>query len=281
VSTDRWIGLEGAVNVRELGGLPLRGGGTTRAGVLLRADTLQELTEADVEWLLAWGVRSVLDLRAPEEARREGRGPLAEQPLAYANLAFIPDAVIVVDDPGHALVVAERNEQDRVEHYLDYLRGAGPAVVAALEWLAGPAGVPAVFHCAAGKDRTGVLAALVLDLNGVEREAVIADYARSNERLDAVLGRLLRMPTYSHYTGTRRSTDLACEPHVMEQFLARLDAEHGGAAGWVRAAGMSEDSIARVSRLLHPATARPATARPTADDNKGAGAAAVATAASP
>jgi len=250
VSDERWIELEGAVNVRDLGGLPLRGGGVTRSGVLLRADTLQELTEADVERLLDWGVRTVLDLRTPEEARREGRGPLADRQLGYANLPFIPDAVVIPDDPGHTLVVAERSQQERVEHYLGYLDGAGPAVVAALDLLARPGDVPAVFHCAAGKDRTGVLAALVLELNGVERAAVIGDYARTNERLAAILARLMRMPTYSRYTGTRDVQDLACEPHVMEQLLERLDTEHDGAAAWARAGGLSEEALERVSVLL-------------------------------
>lgn len=253
VSTDRWIDLEGAVNVRDLGGMPLRGGGVTRSGMLLRADTLQELTEGDVRRLLDLGLRSVLDLRTPEEARREGRGRLGELELGYVNLAFIPDAVMLADDPGHAIVVAERVEQERVEHYLDYLRLAGPAVVAALEWLADPDDVPAVFHCAAGKDRTGILAALVLELNGAERAAIVEDYARSNERLAAIVSRLLRLPTYSRYTGTRRSRDLACEPEVMEQFLDRLDADHGGAAAWARSAGLPEESLARLSGLLRAA----------------------------
>ena len=251
MSDEWWIELEGAVNVRDLGGLPLRDGGVTRSGVLLRADTLQELTEADVERLLDWGVRTVLDLRTPEEARREGRGPLASRQVGYANLPFIPDAVVIRDDPGHALVVAERGEQERVEHYLGYLHGAGPVVAEALELLAQPDDVPAVFHCAAGKDRTGVLAALVLELNGVERAAVIDDYARTNERLDAILARLMRMPTYSRYSGTRDVQDLACEPHVMEQLLERLDTDHGGVAAWARANGVSGQALERVSSLLH------------------------------
>ena len=67
--------------------------------------------------------------------------------------------------------------------------------------MADPDGPPALFHCAAGKDRTGVLAALVLDAVGVERDAIVADFALTNERLERVGARLRRMPTYANYTG--------------------------------------------------------------------------------
>ena len=179
--TPRWLPLTGALNARDLGGLPLKGGGLTRHGVLLRSDTLQELTADDVAWLQAARLRTVIDLRTPAEAAREGRGPLADTEVAYANLPFIPDEVVIPDDPRHEVIVADRQERDRVEHYLDYLRLAAPRVVAALDLLASPGASPALFHCAAGKDRTGVLAAIVLEMNGVEREAIIADFALTNE----------------------------------------------------------------------------------------------------
>lgn len=248
---DRWLALEGNDNARDLGGLPTVDGRTTRRGVLVRSDTLQELTPADVTLLRGrYGLRTVVDLRTPLEAEKEGRGLLAVEPVAYHNLPFVPDEVVVPGDPGHELIVTERREQDRVEHYLDYLRRAGGVVAPALRVLARPGAAPAVFHCAAGKDRTGVLAALLLEIAGVRREAVVADYAATNERLHRVAARLRRLPTYAADTSRRSDEDLRSDPQTMRDFLARIDAGHGGAAGWARARGVSEEQLAALRGLL-------------------------------
>lgn len=253
MAEDRWLPLQGADNARDLGGLPLRDGGTTLPGRLLRSDTLQELTEQDVALLRRYPLGVVVDLRTPLEAQREGRGRLADEPVAYVNLPFVPDSVLIPDDPRHEVVVAERYLQDRVEHYLDYLRLAGSRVLAALEVLAEPRQSAAMFHCAVGKDRTGVLAALALDVAGVERDAIVEDFALTNERLLRVGARLARLPTYSGYlneVGRRRPEDLGADPATMAAFLERVDSDFGGVECWIRAAGGSDDLPDRLRRRL-------------------------------
>lgn len=248
---DRWLALEGNDNARDLGGLPTVDRRTTRPGVLLRSDTLQELTPADVTLLRErYGLRTVVDLRTPLEAEKEGRGLLAMEPVAYHNLPFVPDEVVVPGDPRHELIVTERREQDRVEHYLEYLRLAGGIVAQALRVLARPGATPAVFHCAAGKDRTGVLAALLLEIAGVQREAVVADYAATNERLHLVAARLRRLATYAAETRRRSDEDLRSDPETMRDLLARIDAEHGGVSDWARAQGVAEEQLAALRVLL-------------------------------
>ncbi len=247
---DRWLSLQGADNARDLGGLPLRDGGTTVRGRVLRTDTLQELTGADVALLDGYPVDLVVDLRTPVEAEREGRGPLRERPVDYVNLPFVPDSVIVPDDPRHEVVVADRLRTDRVEHYLDYLRLAAPRVLAALEAVAEPREGAVLFHCAAGKDRTGVLAALVLEAAGVERDAVLDDYALTNERLPLIGARLARLPTYSGYVGTLRPEDMAADRTTMEGFLARVDVDFGGVDAWIRQSGGSGELSARLAARL-------------------------------
>jgi protein tyrosine/serine phosphatase len=251
MTVTRWLDLTGAVNVRDLGGLPIAGGGTTRSGVLLRADTLQELTADDVAMLMDWGLRTIIDLRTPMEAEREGRGPLEREAVAYHNLPFMPDELMMPnDDKGRELIVAERRERDRVHHYLNYLRYAGDRVVRAVKVIAAPDGPPALFHCAAGKDRTGVLTALLLDAVGVEREAIIADFALSNERIERIGSRLRRFPTYANYTGKISTRDMGNDPQTMVDVLATLDSEYGGAAGWLLSAGMTESELSTLRVVL-------------------------------
>ena len=147
--------------------------------------------------------------------------------------------MVIPDDPRHEVIVADRPERDRVEHYLDYLRLAAPRVVAALDLLASPGALPALFHCAAGKDRTGVLAAIVLEMNGVEREAIIADFALTNERLHAVAQRLIRLPTYERGMRQMSWQALQADPQTMRDFLLRVDETFGGPSAWAVAHGLS------------------------------------------
>jgi protein-tyrosine phosphatase len=247
----RWLPMTGAENVRDLGGLPLIAGGVTRSGVLFRGDTLQELTPEDVRLLRDLGLRTVIDLRTPTEADNEGRGPLADEPIRYANLPFMADEMMSAGrDRARDLVVAERRERDRVQHYLNYLRFAGDRVVEAVRIMASPDGPPALFHCAAGKDRTGVLAALVLDTVGVEREAILADFALTNERLERIGGRLRRMPTYANYTGKLSLGDMSADPMTMADVLETLDREDGGAAGWLVSHGLAKADLDNLRAAL-------------------------------
>lgn len=251
MSDTRWLPMTGAENIRDLGGLPLSSGGQTRSGVLFRGDTLQELTEEDVALLRSLGLRTVIDLRTPLEADREGRGPLANEPIAYVNLPFMPDEQMMRGrDVAQDLVVAERRETDRVQHYLNYLRHAGDRVVGAVKVMAAPDGPPALFHCAAGKDRTGVLAAMVLDSVGVDREAIIADFALTNERLERIGTRLRRMDTYANYTGKLTLGDMSADPVTMHDVLATLDLEDGGAAGWLLEHGLGKDELDNLKAAL-------------------------------
>jgi protein tyrosine/serine phosphatase len=249
---DRWYALEGCDNVRDLGGLPTADGGRTRTGVLLRCGTPQQATPADVTWLRDdFGLRTVLDLRATEEAAREGRGLLGQQPIAYHNVSFLVTKWVFPDDPGHVVLVRNRSSSDRVDHYLNYLRLAGDSVAAAVQLVCDADNGPTLFHCAAGKDRTGVLAALVLTMVGVDRDTIIADYVATNEHIDAIEERLSQLPSYSNGIRTRAETDqLRVRPEVMSGFLDGVEEIWGGALGWARQSGIPEASLEGLHQRL-------------------------------
>jgi protein tyrosine/serine phosphatase len=254
----RWIALQGAANVRDLGGLPLRGGGATASGVLLRADNLQGLTARDVGRLVGdLGVRTVVDLRTEVEVELEGRGPLlGEERVEIRHRSLLPEVGartdLAVDGAlpwqGYRL----DNDPDEpfvVRAYLRYLSDRPDSVVGALRDIAyAPGGV--VVHCAAGKDRTGMVCALALEMVGVQRAAVIADYVATGERLEPLLARLRASPTYAADLEGRPTESHRPRPETMSRALELVDERHGGAAGWLAAHGFEAADADALRRRL-------------------------------
>ena len=238
---DRWLELEGLDNVRDVGGLPLRDGGTTRPGVLLRSASLHHVTPGDVAHLVdVFGLALVLDLRTPREIDRDGPTRVAAAGVETVALTFIGGSREYLPETGD-------DTDPLLRSYLGYLADHPANVVTAVGRLAASGAGPALVHCAAGKDRTGTLVALVLDAVGVEREAVVADYALSAEQVEAMFVR------WTTASGEPMPADLT--PHlpraeVMAAVLAHLDAEYGGAAGWLRAHGLDDDSLNRLRARL-------------------------------
>lgn len=231
-------------NVRDLGGLPVIGGGRTRFGVVYRASTPQELTESDQETLLdSLAVTTLIDLRAPEEARREGHGRLAYSSLRRVNLPVQK----AKPEPGEAVPDARR--VDLVALYTDMLAGSAAPIVTAVRLIADPDRHAVAFHCAGGKDRTGILAALLLDAVGVPAEAIVDDYALTAQRLDRIRERLIRLPSYGGLPQVREGV-LTAEPGVMRGFLAHLHTAHGGARSWLLRHGLSAAELARLHQAI-------------------------------
>lgn len=239
---DRWVRFEGLDNVRDVGGLPLRGGGTTRPGVLLRSAALHWATPADVRRLVdEYGLALVLDLRTPREIERDGPTPVAAQGVETVALNLI--------GASRELPETGDDTDPLLRNYLGYLTDQPDNVAEAIRRLSAPDAGPALVHCAAGKDRTGVVVAMVLDVVGVEREAVVDDYAQSSEQIEA----LFRRWTAASGEPMPEPDDL--RPHhpraeVMAAVLDHLDAEHGGAAGWLVERGLDEAALDRLRARL-------------------------------
>lgn len=252
--TERWIDLEGCDNARDLGGLPTVDGATTRHGVLVRCDTVQHLTLNDIRLLTdKIGLRTVVDLRTPTEAAAEGRGMLAETDVGYRNVAFVPDSYLVPGDPDHNVVVERRSKQGAVERYLDYLTRPGSEVADALRLLAEPGRLPALFHCAAGKDRTGWAAALLLHVAGADEATILEDYLLTNTfssaTRDKYLG-LVREHLGEEKVEVYEVAMLVREDYLHEAYTA-ADAAYGSLLGYVRdGLGLDDDLLARLRARL-------------------------------
>ncbi|SDM54746.1 tyrosine-protein phosphatase [Nonomuraea jiangxiensis] len=256
----RWIDLEGAVNARDLGGLPTSDGGRTRRGRIFRADNLQGLTSADVSLLVAdLGLRHVVDLRSNAEVALEGPGPLTRVPeVRHHHLTLFAEGGRYTDveadsiDADRVLPWAERvlDEELRVTGiYFGYLRDRPDSVVSALRAMASADGA-ALVHCAAGKDRTGVLSALALEVAGATREAIVEDYTATGQRLELILKRLRASDTYRVDLDSRPTDDHMPRAGYIEQFLSVLDDRFGGPMGWLARHGWTDaDTTALRTRL--------------------------------
>jgi hypothetical protein len=165
---ERILRWDGCVNVRDLGGLPLEDGGETAYRVVVRADTIRALSDAGWQALADYGVRVAVDLRSDLDAAHDPPGDL-------------PIDVVRLPVNGHEVpVVAEWPSMQ--EAYAGMLERFGLEFAAAVSAI-GQADDPVVIHCLAGRDRTGLVSALMLRLAGVELAAIAADHARSDDYL--------------------------------------------------------------------------------------------------
>ena len=238
-----WIELDGAVNARVV--VP---------EVLLRADNLQSLSERDVRLLVEeLGVEVVLDLRTDVEVALEGPGPMTTRPgVRIEHLSLHPDSGENTDIELDAATPLWRlhldgfsEETPVVRAYLSYLQRRPDSVVGAIRAIARAEGA-ALVHCAAGKDRTGVVVAMALDAAGTARDAIVADYLASAERIEQIADRLRSSPTYRAELEGRRARELAPVPGTMERFLEIVDQRMGGSARWLGSNGLEPTDLERL-----------------------------------
>ena len=236
---ERKIPLEGCFNFRDLGGYPTRSGGRVRWRRLFRSDGLQLLTAADVARLrdeLRLG--AVVDLRSSAELAQDGRGRLAETDIGFHHVPFF-DGARGQERPPAAMSLAQM--------YVGMIERAGAPIARAIRVLADtPGDRAAVYHCAAGKDRTGVLSALLLSLLDVDDEIVVADYALSQESMDDVIERLNSLRGYEDIWKELPPDTMHARPETMRELLATLGERWGGAHGFVASIGVDDDTIERL-----------------------------------
>jgi protein-tyrosine phosphatase len=237
----RHIEFTNLCNFRDLGGYATRDGRTVQWQRLYRADSLGWLAGDDLPAFRALRVRTVIDLRHPYEVERGGRVPESEGQL-YQNLPI----------EGRRWEVAAFSEEAGIGRYLAdrYLEVTEDGVAnlrTALETIALADNAPVVIHCAAGKDRTGVLAALILSLTGVGEDDIVADYALTGLATD----RFIRDWRKRHPDAPLWPGFGLAPAEAMRYFLTDLTARHGSIEKYVtHVLGLPQEAIAELRRHL-------------------------------
>jgi protein-tyrosine phosphatase len=240
----RFLALAGADNVRDLGGLPTDRGWWTRPRRLLRGELTPELTAGDVDLLSQEiGLRTVIDLRRDDEVRAAPLSWPRESvrrlhcPLALPSSQALP-----------------RTAGELVTGYLDFLSVDPAPLVAAMRAVLDPACHPVLFHCASGKDRTGVLSALALDVLGVPREVNARDYALTSARMPRVTARLAGIDLYRRQLKSVTPEALDARAPTLLAFLGRVDALYGGPLAWLLGHGIESAEVERFRATMLRAT---------------------------
>lgn len=230
----RALSWEGCLNVRDLGGVPLEDGGETRFGTLVRSDSVHRLTDAGWRSLAEHGIRRVVDLRWQEEIVDDPPRDV-DVDAVHVSLLGTYDPAVDGDMDGfirHRDVVGFR--VDGYSRWLERFPGEFARALAAIADADGPV----VFHCTSGKDRTGLIAALVLRLAGASIDSVAADYALSERNLltgdEAVEDAFLR----------------ATPAEGMARTLAGLESRHGSVRDYLDGCGLDQARIASLRDRL-------------------------------
>ena len=245
--TPRWITLDGPVNVRAV--VP---------NVLLRADNLQTLSGRDIRMLVdEHALEAVIDLRTDVEVEFSGPGPLSSATDVRIEFrSLYPDSADRVVLAGGAIKPWDSHHEDEspdeqpvVRAYMSYLRLRPDSIVGAVRSIACTQGAVLV-HCAAGKDRTGVVVALALDAAGVDRRIIVADYLATAERIEAIIARLLSSPLYRDELEGHDPQRHAPLPGTMERVLELVDERYGGSAAFLSGHGLEAHDLELLRRRV-------------------------------
>lgn len=232
----RLIG-SGMVNFRDLGGLPAGADARTAHGVLYRGDTPHH-GDTPPPGVAGWPPVLVLDLR--ESTESAGRHPLAGTGTDVVRVPLLAGP--------H--VADWRTLSSLDELYLGSLSRASERISEVLGLLNSAAG-PTLVHCAAGKDRTGVLVAVLLRAAGVPREAVLEDYLRTEQNVPALLEQLARDLSLLNEEDRLQAQHLAgTSASALRSVLDELDTASGGVSGWLQAGGVSDSTLRTWRRRL-------------------------------
>ncbi|MBE6037305.1 MAG: tyrosine-protein phosphatase [Clostridiales bacterium] len=231
----RRIPFEHLKNLRDLGGFPAGKTHVTRWGICYRSNLPENLTEEEKQWLLAQGVTTIIDLRNAGERQRRPNCLEPDPRFRYCNFSMYEDGASVnMGDP--------EGKQQVGKFYLDML-GSTPAPVQALRSiLNAPGGV--LFHCSAGKDRTGLIGALLLLLAGVADDDIIADYQVSYTYMRDYALAMAEVnpdrPAYIYHS----------DPDFMRDFLAAFRARYGTVEAYLKANGFEDRDVETLREKL-------------------------------
>jgi protein-tyrosine phosphatase len=234
----RHIQVEGGYNIRDLGGYPTADGRVTRSNRLIRAGNLHQITPAGQEHLLQYGLKTIIDLRHASELRSEPDVFAESSTVRYLHLPYASDTfdaaphhVTLSDLYVESLTVV----QDNIAAIMTAISEAEPCVL---------------YHCAIGKDRTGMISGLVLSLVGVPVEVIAEDYEETTRHITHLVEKWRKWTLDRDGDMKNFERDIAADAAIMLATLEGVEKEYGGAADYLRGCGVTDAQLERIKALL-------------------------------
>ncbi len=238
---------DGCLNVRDLGGHPTEDGGETRLGAVVRADSVRELSDDGWKSLVDYGVRTIVDLRLDSELAAD---PPRRIPVAVVHVPVLPELGTPFWDEIDATTLSiEDPVEERARVYLAFLESHGANFGRAVSEVARAADGTVLVHCLGGKDRTGIVAALLLRLAGVSIEEVATDYGLSEEALREDLAAWVA-EAETETERTKRQRIGAAPAAAMSTVLTELEARHESVRTYLTQVGVGEADLDRARARL-------------------------------
>jgi protein-tyrosine phosphatase len=244
--SDPRVPLDGPLNFRDLGGYRTQNGQRLRQAMIYRSDDLAQLARDDIARLTPLGLRTVIDLRSDEEVKRRGYFPVDRYPhqVDYYHLPLVEDVIGVrgvgVDDQAYL--------DSRYQYLLD--RGSS-AIAQAFHIFACPQRYPLVFHCVAGKDRTGVLSALLLAMLGVPDATIASDYQLTDRATQEWMDRLAQQhPEERAVMNDVPSILFTANPQTILRLLSNLRARSGSIEAWLLGLDVTHEELDSIRGIL-------------------------------
>jgi protein-tyrosine phosphatase len=241
------LAWDGLLNVRDLGGHATEDGGETRRGAVVRADSVRRMSDAGWTQLLDFGIRTVVDLRCDEELATD---PPVDLPVEVVHVPLLPwfDS-LEWEELDELVLAAPDHTAAQTASYLAFLARYPTRFAAAVAAVAEAAPGGVLVHCRAGKDRTGLVAALLLRLAGVGVETIAEDYALSAANLGHVLTDWIAAGADDRQRELR--TRVSASPRsAMVAVLGELEERHGDVRSYLLAAGASPAALQRARSRL-------------------------------
>ena len=224
--------FEGCFNFRDIGGYRADGGRTIRWGRYFRAGRQDRMTLGDLQRAAELAIRTQIDLRRPDEVRTCGRGPFERLGSRYIGLSVLPDG---------SYEQLNRETGTLGERYLAYFQYSHEPWRQVFEVLADDGCYPVLLHCTAGKDRTGVITALLLSILGVDRRVIEADFALTNRDVPRHVEFVAQGPGFPEgMTREAFTRSAGVREDAIRVFLDGVERQHGGPLAFLRNLGVSD-----------------------------------------
>lgn len=228
-------------NIRDLGGHPTQHGQKTQFFRFVRSDAPVRLSQSDQERLLAYPIRQIIDLRSLNEVNQQPNS-LKDHPLVqYVHIPLLGPSL---EQDMMRLQKDQEKDIELVDLYLYILDHSKPAVARVLKTMLGAKEGAVLFHCTHGKDRTGLIAALLLSLAGVDKETIVSDYSLSESKLQPWFD------TFIHNIPKADRRFFTTPARYMEQTLKHIEEQYGSIEEYLRLCGLSQKEQSLLKKRL-------------------------------